>query len=750
MRMARNAVLGLLALAALIAVTLLDLAPPAPLPKDAPSGSFSAARAFAHVEDIARAPHPIGSAEHDRVREHLVSRLRDLGLDTRVQEAVGALPIAYDGVVPVGRVRNIVAVRHGSAPTGRVVLAAHYDSVAASPGAADDGAGVATLLEVARALPASTRNDVVFLITDGEEPGLLGAEAFVREDPAAKGTVVVLNNEARGTRGTVTAFRASPGDGPLIDVYGSAAPHPSADSGFAALMGLLPNNTDFHVFGAAGWLGLDAAFTGGGAHYHTPLDDPAHLDQGTLQQMGDNTLAVTRALASADLAALGPGAESIHFTVPGLLVRYPAWLELPVALAGLVVAGWLVATLRGRCGIVRPGSLAAEGVASPDAEVVTVPRVLAAAGLALLPVLAAGAAGYALWPLLGVLRPEYTQMFTGDPYRPWLYQAALVSVTAAVVPAWRLLAGRLSGRRLGPASLGAGALLLVAVLGVAAAVVLPRGSHPMAWSALLAAAGGVAARRVPAAWRPVVLTVGLAPTAILLGASAISSLDIGLRLGGPASALNLALLMLLLLPLAEPLWSRRAAALLPAVAVVASAALVAGGLAADRFDAAHPRQTRLVYAMDEATGTAVWGSADGEPSAESAHYFGEPHWAVRPARPAPMRPPGLTVVDDTTSGALRTLTLRLTPTAGAPITGLSVEEGAVPITVGGRDLGERRGFAFHAPPGALTVTLVLPGGRARIRVFEQRHDLSAVPGFTPAADTVHMGPLATVFRVHTL
>ena len=50
---------------------------------------------------------------------------------------------------------------------------AHYDSVPFGPGAADDGAGVVTLLETARALKAGPplKNDVIFLFTDGEEAG---------------------------------------------------------------------------------------------------------------------------------------------------------------------------------------------------------------------------------------------------------------------------------------------------------------------------------------------------------------------------------------------------------------------------------------------------------------------------------------------------------------------------------------------------------------------------------------------------
>ena len=56
--------------------------PPAPLDAAAPVDRFSAGRAMPDIEAIARAPHPIGSAEHRRVREHIAGRLRALGFET--------------------------------------------------------------------------------------------------------------------------------------------------------------------------------------------------------------------------------------------------------------------------------------------------------------------------------------------------------------------------------------------------------------------------------------------------------------------------------------------------------------------------------------------------------------------------------------------------------------------------------------------------------------------------------------------
>src|SRR5690349_5889169 len=80
------------ALAAVAALALIGFAaiwsvrPPAV--RDAPAAEFSARRAFQQVEAIATEPHPVGSAAQDRVRDHLVSVLRGLGLSPEIQDAV--------------------------------------------------------------------------------------------------------------------------------------------------------------------------------------------------------------------------------------------------------------------------------------------------------------------------------------------------------------------------------------------------------------------------------------------------------------------------------------------------------------------------------------------------------------------------------------------------------------------------------------------------------------------------------------
>jgi acetylornithine deacetylase/succinyl-diaminopimelate desuccinylase-like protein len=168
------ALFAFLLLAAVGYVALLAITPPTARKADAPAGTFSAARAFQQVQAIAPEPHPAGSAANDRVREHLLSTLRGLGLNPEVQDTVsvqGGELSSSAGGIGLAHVRNVVAQIPGTAPTGRIFLVAHYDSVQTGPGGNDDAAGVSTILETARALTTGPRlrNVVVLVFTDGEE-----------------------------------------------------------------------------------------------------------------------------------------------------------------------------------------------------------------------------------------------------------------------------------------------------------------------------------------------------------------------------------------------------------------------------------------------------------------------------------------------------------------------------------------------------------------------------------------------------
>ena len=84
----------------------LALLPPPPQGADAPPATFSATRAFTDIEEIARAPHPTGSAENARVRGYLIERMNALGAEVTDQ----AFPLPRE----IGRAAQQLARARGS------------------------------------------------------------------------------------------------------------------------------------------------------------------------------------------------------------------------------------------------------------------------------------------------------------------------------------------------------------------------------------------------------------------------------------------------------------------------------------------------------------------------------------------------------------------------------------------------------------------------------------------------------------
>jgi hypothetical protein len=302
-----------------IFVVVLDR-PPQPLPEQAPLSVFSAQRAIKHLAAISRAPHPIHSSEHDAVRDYIVRTLQDLGFTPQIQKFADV----HASDQAVGPLENIMCRLPGSTREKAVLLVAHYDSVRAGPGASDDGVAVAAFLESARILKSlpQLKRDVIFLFTDGEEPGLLGARAFVAEHPWVHDVAFVLNFEARGNSGPSIMFETTDENGWLISNFGQSASHPVANSITYEIYKRLPNDTDLTVFRHAGYSGLNFAFIGGLEYYHTPNDSIQNVDLGSLQHHGDYVLELTKQFGNA--ASDDPKQPNVaYFDVLGwVLVRY--------------------------------------------------------------------------------------------------------------------------------------------------------------------------------------------------------------------------------------------------------------------------------------------------------------------------------------------------------------------------------------------------------------------------------------------
>ena len=762
-----RSVAGLIALVLLAVLTVLSLftvLPPSPAGPDAPADQFSAARAYAEIQQLGAQVHVAGSPAADDVRNDIIAQLQSYGLQPQVQDAVGADAALGHGFA-MAHVRNVVAVLPGTASTGRVFAVAHYDSVQVSYGANDDGAGVVSLLETARVMAhgARPRNDVVFVFTEAEEACLCGAEAFVSQDPLAAGGGVALNFESRGSAGPSIMFETSQNNAGVVGVYAGAAPYPVATSFAVEVYRILPNDTDFTLFRESNrFTGLNSAYIDGSAVYHSPEDRPSYVDKGSLQQQGANALALTQAFAGDDLSTLSrPSAGDVtYFPVLGLLLRYPGRLVWPVAALALIAVLLLAFLARRR-------------------ELVTTGRVAAGFGLALIPLLAAAIAAQLLWLVLVAIRPGYANMI--DPWRPGWYRAGVVALVLTVVLAWY----GLFRRRFGGWALAIGGLGWLAMLGLVLAAVTPGGSYLAALPALGAAVGAIVALRVRPVWASTLaLTVGAAIGVLVLAPTVLLFFPaLGLATGG-AAAFFAAMLALVLLPLFESLFAavdpparRRLRNAAPGLmAAVLALAFVVTGLVVDQFDAVHPAPEQLMYALDRDTGQARWVSLDASPGDWTKAYVSGSEDLTKEFPPlsdesvltgkataADLPAPTVTVVSDTSAGGHRTLVLLVKPQRSVRLVYVAVDGAkALSATVDGRDVPPANltgGFnvLFHAPPaGGLPVTVTLDRtGPVKVRVMDGSDGLTGLPGFTPRPADIgvegsHVSDLALVAKTYPI
>lgn len=277
---------------------------------------------LAHLVDEL-GPRPFGSTEEAAAASYVRAQLEGAGWSVR----------------SIGRSPNQVACRG----TGRRLLLAHIDSVAQSPGAVDNAAAVAVLLELARTSPAA---DLCVAFPDGEEVGLEGSADLARSlsawHPQPEALELVVSTELLG-QGDVAVMGLGRhwGDARLQWLADTLEPapqvpfpyrvysrvYPQGERSDHAPFAVLLDLPSMLVFGRA----PGGAFTG----YHQPTDTA--VDDAALQAAA----ATLHALAAAPaLPAPGGGLPDASTLLGG--VRLPSWLSWLAILGGLgsAAADW--------------------------------------------------------------------------------------------------------------------------------------------------------------------------------------------------------------------------------------------------------------------------------------------------------------------------------------------------------------------------------------------------------------------------
>lgn len=297
--------------------------------------------ALNHIEQIAAKPHAMGTRQNTYVRDYLLRQFQALGISAQVQQAFVEYrhPTARMISPRVANVENIVAHIPSSQTQGpALALMSHYDSRIQTPGAGDAATGVATVLEAARVLvqTPNRKRDVYLIITDGEEMGLFGAQAFFRQHEWAENVGLVLNFEARGSSGPVHMFQTGPNNGALIDAFLEAVPRAGASSISNAIYQRMPNDTDFTIALERDITGLNFAILDGFPDYHSVTDSPENLSSDSVAQMVDTAIKSAVAFATSDNLPNPTPDVTVFEWLPGWDISYP--YALVVVLTVLAVA----------------------------------------------------------------------------------------------------------------------------------------------------------------------------------------------------------------------------------------------------------------------------------------------------------------------------------------------------------------------------------------------------------------------------
>ncbi|TYH31616.1 hypothetical protein ES288_A01G186400v1 [Gossypium darwinii] len=288
-----------------------------PLGIDAPLDRFSEARAVEHVRVLS---HDIGNrqegrpglreaaeyikAQLERMKERAGSNIR-IEIEENVVSGSFAMLFLGHGISFDYRNLTNILMRISSIDSKHsdpsVLVNAHFDTTLGSPGAADCGSCVASLLEIARIIIDSgwvPPRPIILLFNGAEESFLLGANGFMRTHKWRDSIGAFINVEATGTGGLDVVCQSGPGSWPSY-VYAQSAIYPMANSAAQDIFPVIPGDTDYRMFSQDyGRIpGLDIIFLFGGYHYHASSDTVDRLLPGSMQARGDNLYSMVKAVA---------------------------------------------------------------------------------------------------------------------------------------------------------------------------------------------------------------------------------------------------------------------------------------------------------------------------------------------------------------------------------------------------------------------------------------------------------------------
>ncbi|MFC2089731.1 M20/M25/M40 family metallo-hydrolase [Bacteroidota bacterium] len=245
--------------------------------------------------------------------------------------------------------RNVVGIVRGSDPELKdeyIILGAHYDHVGwkikegdtvVYNGADDNASGVAGIIEIGRVLGEKKENlkrNVILVAFDGEESGLIGSNAFVKELMSGENMLIDASSVVvMFSLDMIGMYEAHGG----VDLLGMELIK-NADELLSMALGekdldikkkndAVPQRTDTTPFGNIGIPSVHV-FTGTESPYHKPEDDSDLLDFEGMKEITDFMVILVEDLAQVpevdknkQMESIAESGEALKYFNPGLTLQ---------------------------------------------------------------------------------------------------------------------------------------------------------------------------------------------------------------------------------------------------------------------------------------------------------------------------------------------------------------------------------------------------------------------------------------------
>jgi hypothetical protein len=279
-----------------------------------------------HIQTIQDfGPHKTGSDALELVGEYIHSELISIELPV---EYVEWSDKDFSG-------KNIVATLQGVGEAdGIVIVCAHYDSVEVSPGADDDGSGVAIVLMLAEIMSSYSFNSTIkFILFSGEEQGRLGSKFYAKAAKINGDNIVgVLALDKVGyavtaDEGRKVVHHSNVESDWMVDISTELADKYYDYIGLEILRWSPDPGSDHLSFVNEGYHGTDFVRYGVNPFYHTSEDKIEHMNLTYLTKVCNLTVATL-----STIAGLNPflNNDDLNIVIKGTFLSKPAQIYIKV------------------------------------------------------------------------------------------------------------------------------------------------------------------------------------------------------------------------------------------------------------------------------------------------------------------------------------------------------------------------------------------------------------------------------------